>query len=52
MVLNDEDVEKTYMGEYYNGLNPLNLISSYTNSDLYSLDEAIEKDTRIISVWK
>lgn len=40
------------MGEYYNGLNSLNLISCYTNSDVYQLDEDIEKDSRIVSVWK
>lgn len=52
MVLNEKHVEKIYMGEYYNGLNSLNLISCYTNSDVYQLDEDIEKDSRIVSVWK
>jgi hypothetical protein len=52
VVLKESDVEKTYMGQYYNGLNPLNIISCYTNSDVYSLDEEIERDIRIVSVWK
>jgi hypothetical protein len=52
VVLNESDVEKIYMGQYYNGLNPLNIISCYTNSDVYNLDEEIERDIRIVSVWK
>lgn len=52
MVLNENDVDKTYMGQYYNGLNSLNIISCYTNSDIYSLDNEIERDTKIISIWK
>lgn len=45
-------MDKTPMGQYYNGLNPLNLISCYTNLDVYNLDEEIERDLRIVSVWK
>lgn len=52
MVLNENDVEQIYMGQYYNGLNSLNIISCFTNSDVYNLDDEIEKDTRIVSVWK
>jgi len=52
VVLKERDVEKTYMGSYYNGLNSLNIISCFTNTDLYHLDEEIERDIRIVSVWK
>lgn len=52
MVLNENDVEQTYMGQYYNGLNSLNVISCFTNSDVYNLDDEVEKDTRIVSIWK
>lgn len=52
MVLNENDVETTYMGEYYNGLNSLNIISCYTDTDVYHLDDEIERDPRIVSVWK
>jgi len=52
VVLKEKDVEKTYMGNYYNGLNSLNIISCFTNSDVYHLDEEIERDIRIVSVWK
>ncbi|XP_060866395.1 GATOR1 complex protein NPRL2 [Metopolophium dirhodum] len=52
VVLKEKDVEKTYMGSYYNGLNSLNIISCFTNSDVYHLDEEIERDIRIVSVWK
>jgi len=52
VVLNESDVEKTYMGQYYNGLNSLNIVSCYTNSDVYNLDNEIERDSRIVSIWK
>jgi len=51
-VLKEKDVDKTFMGNYYNGLNSLNIISCFTNSDVYQLDEEIERDIRIVSVWK
>lgn len=52
VVLNENDVDKVYMGQYYNGLNSLNIVSCYTNTDVYSLDDEIERDSRILSVWK
>lgn len=52
VVLNENDVDKVYMGQYYNGLNSLNIVSCYTNTDVYSLDDEIESDSKIVSVWK
>lgn len=52
VVLNENDVDTIYMGQYYNGLNSLNIVSCYTNTDVYSLDDEIESDPKILSVWK
>ncbi|CAI6374432.1 unnamed protein product [Macrosiphum euphorbiae] len=47
VVLIEKYVEKKYMGNYYNGLNSLNIISCFTNSDVFHSDEEIERDIRI-----
>lgn len=52
VVLKKDDVNTTYMGQYYNGLNSLDIVSSHTDVDLHSLDKEIERDLRIVSVWK
>lgn len=52
MVLEEDDVEKVYMGQYYNGLNSLGLVSCYTETDEHKLDELIEKSTKTVSIWK
>lgn len=52
VVLNENNADKVYMGQYYNGLNSLNIVSCYTNTDVYSLDDEIESDSKIVSVWK
>ncbi|VVC33597.1 Hypothetical protein CINCED_3A002451 [Cinara cedri] len=52
VLLKSSDVNKTILGNYFNGRNSLNIISCYSRSNVYTLDLAIERDKRIVSVWK